>query len=109
MLRYILLLLLVLILLPVLRGWLGALARMLMNWALRPSSSSDSGQRSPMAPPPAQAGSTMLHKDPVCGTYVSEAVAVMLKEGGQTVWFCSEACKEEFAAQPDKYHQKAGK
>jgi YHS domain-containing protein len=27
----------------------------------------------------------------------------------ETYWFCSEACKEEFAAQPGKYHQKAGK
>ena len=34
MLRYILILLFVLIMLPVLRGWLGVMARMLMNWSL---------------------------------------------------------------------------
>ncbi|MGD0578696.1 MAG: hypothetical protein ABSC08_07190 [Bryobacteraceae bacterium] len=100
MFRYVLILLLVLILLPVLRGWLGALARLLMNWALGASSSAAATQRSPMAPPPTPTGSTMLHKDPVCGTYVSEAVAVALKEGGQTLWFCSEACR-------DKYRQRA--
>jgi len=92
MFRYILIFLLVLILLPVLRGWLGALARMLMNWALGTSSSPASSQRSPTAPP---SGSTMLHKDPVCGAYVSEAVAVTLKEGGQTLWFCSETCRDK--------------
>ncbi len=27
----------------------------------------------------------------------------------ETYWFCSEACREEFAAQPDKYHKKEGK
>ncbi|MGO9242219.1 MAG: hypothetical protein ACLQBJ_15565 [Bryobacteraceae bacterium] len=95
MLRYVLILLLVLILLPVLRGWLGVLARLLMNWAIGPGPAAASGARSPMAPPPAQAGSTMLHKDPVCGTYVSEAVAVTLKESGQTLWFCSEACRDK--------------
>ena len=95
MLRYVLILLLVLILLPVLRGWLGALARLLMNWAIGASSTPSSDQRSPMAPPPAPAGSTMLHKDPVCGTYVSEAVAVTLKQGGETLWFCSDACRDK--------------
>jgi YHS domain-containing protein len=49
-----------------------------------------------MASPPAAAGSTILHKDPVCGTYVSEAVAVALKQGGQTLWFCSEACRDKY-------------
>ena len=96
MFRYVLILLLVLILLPVLRGWLGALARLVLNWALGSSSAAAAGQRSPMAPPPAAAGSTMLHKDPVCGTYVSEAVAVPWKEGGRALWFCSEACRDKY-------------
>ena len=96
MLRYVLILLFVLIMLPVLRGWLGASARLLLNWSLGTSSSAAAGQRSPMASPPAAAGSTMLHKDPVCGTYVSEAVAVALKQGGQTLWFCSEACRDKY-------------
>ena len=96
MLRYVLILLIVLIMLPVLRGWLGAIARLLLNWSLGTRSSSGAGQRAPMASPPAAVGSTMLHKDPVCGTYVSEAVAVPLKEGGQTLWFCSEACREKY-------------
>jgi len=95
MLRYILILLLVLILLPVLRGWLGVLARLLMNWAVGPADKTPSKQRAPMAPPPAPAGSTMLHKDPVCGTYVSEAVAVTLREDGQTLYFCSDACRDK--------------
>ncbi len=27
----------------------------------------------------------------------------------ETYWFCSAACREEFAARPQKYRQKAGR
>ncbi len=27
----------------------------------------------------------------------------------ETYWFCSEACREEFTAQPQKFHEKEGK
>ena len=82
MLRYVLILLFVLIMLPVLRGWLGAIARLLLNWSLGTSSSAAAGQRSPMASPPAAAGSTILHKDPVCGTYVSSDSGITQTVGG---------------------------
>jgi YHS domain-containing protein len=43
-------------------------------------------------------------KDPVCGMYIEEEEA----EGesqfeGQTYYFCSAECKEEFDAEPDRY------
>jgi YHS domain-containing protein len=37
-----------------------------------------------------------LRKDPVCGTYVPESSAVKLSVGGQTVYFCSEACRDKY-------------
>jgi YHS domain-containing protein len=93
--RYILFFLLFLIMVPMLRGVLGVLAKLLMNWAMG-SSSKEPARRGPSAPPPAPSGATTLHKDPVCGAYVSEAVAVSCREGNQTLWFCSTACLDKY-------------
>jgi YHS domain-containing protein len=93
--RYIVFFLLFLILVPMLRGILGVLAKALMNWAVG-SSSKEAVRRGPSAPPPAPSGATTLHKDPVCGAYVSEAVAVSCRDGNQTLWFCSTACLDKY-------------
>jgi YHS domain-containing protein len=39
-----------------------------------------------------------LKKDPVCGTYVSMDTAVIKKVDGQTVHFCSAACRDKYRA-----------
>lgn len=36
-----------------------------------------------------------LHKDPVCGTYVAENAALKRQSGGQTFYYCSQACFEK--------------
>jgi YHS domain-containing protein len=94
MFRYILFFLLFLILVPMLRGVLGVLAKLLMSWAM--GSSSKAATRRETGPPPAASGSTTLHKDPVCGAYVSEAVAVSCRDGNQTLWFCSTDCLNKY-------------
>jgi len=94
MIRYVLFFLLFLILVPMLRGVLGVIAKALMNWAVG-SNAQQPARRGPAAPP-AQPGSTTLHKDPVCGAYVSEAVAVSCRDGNQTLWFCSTACLNKY-------------
>jgi YHS domain-containing protein len=33
-------------------------------------------------------------KDPQCGMYVASSLAIPLKMGGKTLYFCSEECKE---------------
>jgi YHS domain-containing protein len=50
----------------------------------------------PPTTPPAVPGGT-LHKDPVCGTYVSGDSALTLKINGEMLYFCSRECL-------DKYH-----
>ena len=40
--------------------------------------------------------SQSLKKDPVCGTFVSEATAVQKTKGGETYYFCSAACRDKF-------------
>jgi len=56
-----------------------------------------SRRNQPAAPPPAPSGGT-LHKDPICGTYVSADSAIALTVKGEQVYFCSRECW-------DKYHE----
>jgi YHS domain-containing protein len=39
-----------------------------------------------------------LKRDPVCGTYIPEATAVPLKIRGETLHFCSTACRDKYKA-----------
>jgi YHS domain-containing protein len=39
-----------------------------------------------------------LRKDPVCGTYVSADTSVTKRIGGQTLHFCSPACRDKYRA-----------
>jgi YHS domain-containing protein len=39
-----------------------------------------------------------LHRDPVCGTFVPAENALTRESGGQTLYFCSEACRDRFVA-----------
>jgi YHS domain-containing protein len=47
------------------------------------------------APPPAHAGG-VLHKDPVCGTYVSSDSGIARTIDGQTIYFCSPECRDKY-------------
>ena len=46
----------------------------------------------------APASGVQMAKDPVCGTYVVPDNALSVKIGGQTVYFCSAACRDKFRA-----------
>jgi len=52
-------------------------------------------------PPQPQAQETArtgeLHKDPVCGTYVSETTSFRRQLSGKTVYYCSDACRQKHA------------
>ena len=37
-----------------------------------------------------------LKKDPVCGTFISAATALQKKVRGETFYFCSARCRDEF-------------
>ena len=39
-----------------------------------------------------------LKKDPVCGTYVSAALSVTRTVNGELVHFCSQECRDKYAA-----------
>jgi YHS domain-containing protein len=54
----------------------------------------------PPAPPrePAVVSGGELKKDPVCGTYVSTALAVTRNVKGELVHFCSTECRDKYRA-----------
>ena len=57
------------------------------------------GAAGPTAPPrPSRPGDVpvKMAKDPVCGTFVVPGKALSATSGGDTVWFCSEACRDAF-------------
>jgi YHS domain-containing protein len=37
-----------------------------------------------------------MERDPVCGTYVVPSKAVALAKGRETLYFCSERCRDEW-------------
>lgn len=43
-------------------------------------------------------GSTLLHQDPVCGTYVAAASSLRKIIRGKVYHFCSEECRDRFNA-----------
>jgi YHS domain-containing protein len=49
----------------------------------------------PPAPPPAHTGG-VLHKDPICGTYVSTDSGVTRTIKGEVVYFCSPECRDKY-------------
>ncbi|MEQ1885877.1 MAG: YHS domain-containing protein [Bryobacteraceae bacterium] len=55
------------------------------------SSPTTSGPLRPTAPAPSE-----LRKDPVCGTFVSTATALQKTTGGNTYYFCSPQCRDQF-------------
>jgi uncharacterized protein len=38
-----------------------------------------------------------MARDPVCGTYVVPGKALEASHGGETMYFCSERCRDEWA------------
>lgn len=38
-------------------------------------------------------------RDPVCGTYVVPGKALEVSRSGETIYFCSERCRDEWARQ----------
>src|SRR2546430_4816728 len=44
-----------------------------------------------------------LVRDPVCGVHVAEVLAIPLREGAETVHFCSTQCRDKYEAGLRKY------
>jgi YHS domain-containing protein len=86
MLRLLAFLLLFILVVPILRVLIGVAARALHD--LLSGGGAGHGKR--------QAIGGRLHRDPVCGVYVSEQVAVRRESDGQALYFCSEVCAKRY-------------
>jgi YHS domain-containing protein len=73
-------------------SWGVALLRRVIAWSMRSSApNSNSGVGPSVA-------ARRLHRDPVCGTYVSEEISFPLREAGSTLHFCSESCRNRYVS-----------
>ena len=75
----------------VLRSLLAPLIKAIARWINPPAST-------PQQAAGGGAPASELKKDPVCGTFVAPEVAVTAKVGGQVVYFCSQKCRDQYAA-----------
>lgn len=63
------------------------------------SSARGAARRQPAMPPqPGVVAGGELKKDPVCGTYVSEALSVTRTVNGEVLYFCSPDCRDKYRA-----------
>ena len=70
-------------------SWATLLIRRLVVWAL--------GKVSGQEPRVGAAGqSRRLHRDPVCGMHVSEDIAIAVRNGNETLHFCSAGCRDRY-------------
>ncbi len=52
----------------------------------------------PNSPPASSSASTLLHQDPVCGTYVAADTSLKRIFNGKVVHFCSPECRDRYQA-----------
>jgi YHS domain-containing protein len=81
-------------------SWSVRLLRSLVNWMIRGATTPDSGrQAADVAGASQPSGVTRrLVRDPMCGVHVAEAMAIPLREGEQTLHFCSATCRDQYVA-----------
>ncbi len=72
-------------------SWAVALIRSLVIWALGKASRPE--QRVGTA---GAEQSRRLHRDPVCGMHVSEDIAITVRNGSETLHFCSAECRDRY-------------
>ncbi len=72
-------------------SWSVALLGRMISWMLR-SIAPRAGKDARQAGAPRH-----LHRDPVCGTHVSEEISFPLREEEATLHFCSEECRDRYA------------
>jgi len=52
---------------------------------------------------PTDAVTQKLVRDPVCGMHVAEGLALPLKQGAETLFFCSADCRNKYLSHTQKY------
>lgn len=92
MFRLITYLLITIFLITIIRNVMGLILRAFAN-SFQPA---QTAQKSAGPAPEPVPLSGELKKDPVCGTYTSAATSIQQTVGGQTFYFCSPQCRDQF-------------
>lgn len=64
---------------------------------------SPANQRNEPLDVPSSAAARKLVRDPVCGMHVAENLALVERNGGDNVYFCSAECRNKFLGEPRKF------
>lgn len=91
MIRALLYLIGAILLISVIRSVIGVVMKFASAWL--GDSSSPAVQDRPGEPVPSTG---ILRKDPVCGTFVSEAISIKVKTASGTLHFCSDECRSKY-------------
>jgi YHS domain-containing protein len=51
----------------------------------------------PQSDDPNAGANQKLVRDPICGMHIAEGLAVPLRQGGETVHFCSTECRDKYS------------
>lgn len=94
MFRVILYLLFAVVLISILRGVIGMVARV-FSTLINAGQATPQRRSSPQQEVPLTGE---LKKDPSCGTYISAASSLKESVGGQTFYFCSKECRDKYVA-----------
>lgn len=78
----------------ILIGLIYIIYRMAKSW-IQTTMQSGSGGPLTKGTPDGPADGVMI-KDPQCGVYFPQQDAVVLKQSGETLYFCSEKCRDDY-------------
>jgi YHS domain-containing protein len=83
--------------------WTVAMLRRAVTWMLRGFLSSPSRSQDAPANEPQVTSSRRLVRDPVCGVHIAENRAIPLRVGSEVIYFCSVACRDQYAGNEQKF------
>lgn len=78
-------------------SWSVSLLRRAVAWMLRGSAPAQPREADVAVEPDAAGTARRLVRDPVCGVHVAEVLSIPLREGTETLHFCSIACRDQYA------------
>jgi hypothetical protein len=83
-------------------SWSLALVKRLVAWMLRGAAPSATQGSNVGGNAEVVATGRRLVRDPVCGVHVAEVLAIPLREGAETLHFCSIACRDAYTGSVNK-------
>jgi YHS domain-containing protein len=84
-------------------SWSVTLLRRAVAWMLRGGTTARQQDTAGSSSNQDVATTRRLVRDPVCGVHVAEVLAIPLREGGETLHFCSIACRDQYVGSAKKF------